>query len=334
MGIALPPGSTCDPASVPVVQWPRTSPFHGGNTGSNPVGDAKFIFSDNADLAAITTIIIRVPMHFPTTSLSKRLDATVFQFRTAIYQAKFFINNAQLGFGEADKVAQAIQNRIANPDEVVSDHYSRIAKGMIDRLDVEGRAKLKQNWQTYELLKPANLPMALNMSFLYIVALFDAFVSDAFTSVLLERPAMMRTKKKSINYEKILSFITVEELITYMANREILEDSYSSVHEQWKEYKDRFGVTIDESICTIDYLAEVIAQRNLLAHNNGVVNQRYLESVKQPMLKLGDKIQLTQVKWNEYAEAFEKISATVVNGLKAKFCQNDSEQDSLPDPTL
>ena len=26
---------------VPVVQWPRTSPFHGGNTGSNPVGDAK-----------------------------------------------------------------------------------------------------------------------------------------------------------------------------------------------------------------------------------------------------------------------------------------------------
>jgi hypothetical protein len=26
--------------SVPVVQWPRTSPFHGGNTGSNPVGDA------------------------------------------------------------------------------------------------------------------------------------------------------------------------------------------------------------------------------------------------------------------------------------------------------
>jgi hypothetical protein len=26
---------------VPVVQWPRTSPFHGGNTGSNPVGDAN-----------------------------------------------------------------------------------------------------------------------------------------------------------------------------------------------------------------------------------------------------------------------------------------------------
>jgi hypothetical protein len=28
---------------VPVVQWPRTPPFHGGNTGSNPVGDANKI---------------------------------------------------------------------------------------------------------------------------------------------------------------------------------------------------------------------------------------------------------------------------------------------------
>jgi hypothetical protein len=23
------------------LAWPRTSPFHGGNTGSNPVGDAN-----------------------------------------------------------------------------------------------------------------------------------------------------------------------------------------------------------------------------------------------------------------------------------------------------
>ena len=39
----------CD-ACVPVVQWPRTPPFHGGNTGSNPVGDANKI----KDLVGIT----------------------------------------------------------------------------------------------------------------------------------------------------------------------------------------------------------------------------------------------------------------------------------------
>ena len=26
----------------PIVQWPRTPPFHGGNTGSNPVRVASF----------------------------------------------------------------------------------------------------------------------------------------------------------------------------------------------------------------------------------------------------------------------------------------------------
>src|ERR1700685_566915 len=29
------------PTSPRRLAWPRTSPFHGGNTGSNPVGDAK-----------------------------------------------------------------------------------------------------------------------------------------------------------------------------------------------------------------------------------------------------------------------------------------------------
>ena len=37
---------------VPVVQWPRTPPFHGGNTGSNPVGDA-ICLSDSVILHAV-----------------------------------------------------------------------------------------------------------------------------------------------------------------------------------------------------------------------------------------------------------------------------------------
>ena len=33
------------PESPRRLAWPRTSPFHGGNTGSNPVGDANRKFS-------------------------------------------------------------------------------------------------------------------------------------------------------------------------------------------------------------------------------------------------------------------------------------------------
>jgi hypothetical protein len=34
--------STLQPQNRPRrLAWPRTSPFHGGNTGSNPVGDAN-----------------------------------------------------------------------------------------------------------------------------------------------------------------------------------------------------------------------------------------------------------------------------------------------------
>src|SRR5205823_15073930 len=31
----------------PIVQWPRTPPFHGGNTGSNPVRVASLVIGGN-----------------------------------------------------------------------------------------------------------------------------------------------------------------------------------------------------------------------------------------------------------------------------------------------
>ena len=35
------------PALDPIVQWPRTPPFHGGNTGSNPVRVASIYKAGN-----------------------------------------------------------------------------------------------------------------------------------------------------------------------------------------------------------------------------------------------------------------------------------------------
>ena len=36
------------PKKDPIVQWPRTLPFHGGNTGSNPVRVATSVESLNS----------------------------------------------------------------------------------------------------------------------------------------------------------------------------------------------------------------------------------------------------------------------------------------------
>ena len=33
----------------PIVQWPRTPPFHGGNTGSNPVRVAPFFKAKSSE---------------------------------------------------------------------------------------------------------------------------------------------------------------------------------------------------------------------------------------------------------------------------------------------
>jgi hypothetical protein len=41
----------------PIVQWPRTPPFHGGNTGSNPVRVASFIERPTKQIQQISDVL-------------------------------------------------------------------------------------------------------------------------------------------------------------------------------------------------------------------------------------------------------------------------------------
>ena len=41
----------------PIVQWPRTLPFHGSNTGSNPVRVATLILNDLQRVAPKTKVV-------------------------------------------------------------------------------------------------------------------------------------------------------------------------------------------------------------------------------------------------------------------------------------
>src|SRR5438552_10433389 len=71
------PGEQEAPALTAVLRprrlaWPRTSPFHGGNTGSNPVGDAKSfqeVTSETACLSRYTENTLSFGRIIPTTLL-------------------------------------------------------------------------------------------------------------------------------------------------------------------------------------------------------------------------------------------------------------------------
>lgn len=134
--------------------------------------------------------------------------------------------------------------------------------------------------------------LTARMSFVYLVALFDAYLFDVFYEVILHRPEVLKSGKQ-LSYEKALDFPSREALVEFLAKRELHELSYKSLREQVKYYEDRFGVSFEESGPSTDLLIHFRATRNLLVHNNGVVNHIYLEQLPSSRAKLGASVKVT-----------------------------------------
>ena len=180
------------------------------------------------------------------------------------------------------------------------------------RKALDQKAKLIQ---TYPDLLP-------RLGWIYAVALFDGFISDAFMAVLVCRPETMRSSKRQLSYESILSLQNRSELVSFMASREINEMSYKSIEDQAHYYRDRFGIDVGQSGVPIARLAEIRALRNLLVHNDGIVNRIYLEGLASPRYELGERVKLTSGE----VESAVKDLGTVADYVKRTIISKFKEQ--------
>lgn len=160
--------------------------------------------------------------------------------------------------------------------------------------------------------------LASKMAFVYLIATFDAYLSDIFEVVILNRPAILKSKKQ-ISYEKILEFSSTSDLIQYLAKRELNELSYKSIKDQADFYSERFGLALEDSGVSISELIEMHTTRNVLVHNNGVVNHIYLEQLPSTTYKLGDELLVDSTYFYSVALRLDKVVEFISIHLNNKF---------------
>jgi len=164
--------------------------------------------------------------------------------------------------------------------------------------------------------------MLTNMGFIYLVAIFDAFLTDIFTSVLVNKPEALKSKRQ-LTYDRILELMSGGDLITFMAHREINELSYKSMEDQAEYYKSKFNINLSDSGVGVSVLTEIRAERNLLVHNNGVVNEIYLETVDSSSLHLGETLNIQYEYWKESRQHLDTVANFVYKSVVDKFAPKD-----------
>ncbi|PKB00409.1 hypothetical protein B0O79_3875 [Flavobacteriaceae bacterium MAR_2009_75] len=120
------------------------------------------------------------------------------------------------------------------------------------------------------------------------VARTEAYLNDILECLFLwNRKSLI--SDKTITYKEAIEFENIDELIKSIRQREILEFSHSSFKDKLKFLNKKFNLTFPEIEKVQDEIIELFTTRNIILHNNGIVNQTYIKQNKRTKLKLGSK---------------------------------------------
>lgn len=116
---------------------------------------------------------------------------------------------------------------------------------------------------------------------------FETYVVSMIREVLRKQPAILSSSTYTLDVKSILEHGTIDSLIHDLVERKVSDLSYRGFKdlENWCQKQ---GIPLVVPAGKIDEVVELIATRNIIAHNRSLVDQKYLAIVKASRFKLGE----------------------------------------------
>lgn len=143
-----------------------------------------------------------------------------------------------------------------------------------------------------------------SMSLIYMVAHFEVFWSTVTELLLSFFWESMKSKEKTISYYDALSFNSTKELRKHIISKEIYKVGFGGIRDRINFLEDRLnlifeyeklqGVRNNWNSIEIDSLIEVHSTRNIIIHNSGKIDARYLHENKASKFKIGENRELSK----------------------------------------
>jgi hypothetical protein len=189
---------------------------------------------------------------------------------------------------------------------------SKLSKAEGKRLDeLEGRVEdltdidifvpleAKQFRQFSELIRVLGLS--------HLVTIFEGYLADVVREIFLVHPEALKSARK-LTAETVLNLGERKQIVSYLAEKETKKLLNKSFKDVANDFSKKFNISLDDSGVSAERIVEIMATRNIHVHNMGIVNRRYLESVKDGKLKVGAYKSITR----EYLrDSFDSIRTLV-----------------------
>lgn len=143
---------------------------------------------------------------------------------------------------------------------------------------------------------------------------FQHYVVDVIREVLRKEPAILKSKESSLSLDTVLGFDSMEELVRHVIERKVTALTYQGYVElqDWAAGK---GIPLASTNTAA--ISELVALRNIIIHNRGVVDEKYLRYVPNCPFAIGA---IRNIEVEEFSlaigvldEAVQEIDAAVAS---------------------
>jgi hypothetical protein len=172
-----------------------------------------------------------------------------------------------------------------------SDYTAYVARQALDGKDLDVK-------DPYELLDTApgaqtkilreNAQTLLQMFFVRLIDNFQKYLVDVIREILRSKPTMLRTRQQTITLDELLEYERIQDLVHDVIERKVNSLSYegfAALHEWCTER----GIEINVPASEQETVIEMIATRNIIAHNRGFIDERYVRAVAIPKSQVGSQ---------------------------------------------
>lgn len=191
---------------------------------------------------------------------------------------------------------------------------------------------LKEKFRKVEALQTHH-EILYNGSLILLMTYFENMMAKIFRIDLKKYPKRMALESKSVSYKMLETSNTIEEIKEKLIDEEITSIMYKSVSD-WINYLNKV-VKLEMAFAyeKLPELQEIIARRNLIVHNEGIVNSIYFENVSETLRKgitLGDRLLVNKQYIYNALDCVEVIGVAIILEMWLKEAgKNADEVDKI-----
>lgn len=150
----------------------------------------------------------------------------------------------------------------------------------------------------------------IEMFFSRLIDNFQVYIVDIIREILKIKPQILHNRQPEVSMEQLLKYENMGDLIKEIIENKVNSLSYDGLGKMQEWCKQR-GIPLEIPEKKRETIIEYIATRNLIIHNRGYVDERYVKTIKTSEFKSGMKRKLSVDNlFNAINELTEIIQAT------------------------